>query len=677
MAFNFIETFTIEMPKFTESNFNFAESFDNKQGLIIEVAAIHEGLTANYNNYSAIELEKALQSWVEPYPKPIILNHDINSEPIGRVMAARMDKEEDGSSYVRLQIAVTDPVAAQKIADKRYMTGSVGGRAGKAVCSISGDDLAAEGEGGKPNIAKFKRGKVYKGKMAFVDMQDISFKEYSFVNQPADQRSGVRGSKPVDDKAPVADSENWIARSSAFVLHMDDDDIVSINENESMFKNMKKKESRPVYLQIKGAFLSAMAVQESENVNNERASLLSNEDSIESKSEENVKMDDAVNEDILVVAKELSEDLSTIANASAKEEMMAEEAPEVEETQSAILEAEDMSIATALQNVLNNTVVFYYAAHRAHWNIEGEDFQEYHELFSNIYEDAIAAVDPIAESIRKLQSFPATLTESVMNSSFKDDSTITEALGLAQGILEKNTIVNASVLHAFTMATAANEQGIANLLAERDDQHKKWAWQLRSSLKLDAVDAAEEAWRETNKSTEVTEAAEEQKEEVVVVDSVKAEISEENKEAEEAKTELTGEEAAPEQDVDGSVNKLQALEEENNKLRSALHRTLVERVVDAKIAIGIENYDAREALIADHIKRTASSLADSLRDLAGMPATSKVKGILPEINSEIEAAKGETGVVTLDGVDEEKEEVVESTPFEQIFVDALMGRRKL
>jgi hypothetical protein len=83
-------------------------------------------MTANYNNYSAIELEKALQSWVEPYPKPIILNHDLNTEPIGRVMAAKMDQEQDGNKFVRLQIAITDPVAAQKIMDKRYLTGSVG-----------------------------------------------------------------------------------------------------------------------------------------------------------------------------------------------------------------------------------------------------------------------------------------------------------------------------------------------------------------------------------------------------------------------------------------------------------------------------------------------------------------------------------------------------------------------
>jgi len=322
-----------------------------------------------------------------------------------------------------------------------------------------------------------------------------------------------------------------------------------------------------------------MAVQESENVNNERDSLLSNEDSIESKSEENVKMDDAVNEDILAVAKELSEDLSTMANASVKEEVVAEEVKQDEQSEPA--KAEEAPAETA----------------------------------------------------------PEVATEETADSE----------------IVAKNPELVSTLKQALDLANQIKDQELVDVL----------------TAKLAAVEACEEI----NGSTEVTETAEEQGKEIVV-DSVNAETSEENKEAEEAKTELTGEQAAPEQDVDDSNKKIQALEEENNKLRSALHRTLVERVVDAKIAIGIENYDAREALVADHIKRTASSLADSLRDLAGMPAASKAKGTLPEINSEIEAAKGETGVITLDGVDEE-EEVEESTPFEDIFVDALMGRRKL
>lgn len=33
-------------------------------------------------------------------------------------------------------------------------------------------------------------------------------------------------------------------------------------------------------------------------------------------------------------------------------------------------------------------------------------------------------------------------------------------------------------------ATDANEQGIANFLAERDDMHKKWRWQLEATTKV-------------------------------------------------------------------------------------------------------------------------------------------------------------------------------------------------
>ena len=623
-----------------------------------------------------------MQSWVEPYPKPIILNHDLNSEPIGRVMAARMDKEEDGSSFVRLQIAITDPVAVQKVMDKRYLTGSVGGRAGKAVCSISGDDLANLDESGKPKMARFKRGQVYKGKLAFIDMQDISFKEYSFVNQPADSKSSVRAvATPGSNAIATSDSE-WVARSSAFVLSMDKEDIFSVEENESLFANLKSKESRPLYLHLKGAFLSAMAIQESENYISTNDPLLSDENDNKDVHEENLTMNENVKDnDILATVEELSQDLSALSNTNVEESQDPEttetpeaEAEEVEESEKVIQEAEGNSLATALQKVLNETIVFYFAAHRAHWNVEGEDFTEYHELFSNIYEDAIGSVDRLAENMRKIQAFPGTLTEAVMNSSFKDDMTITEALGLASGILEKNNAVNASVMAAFAAANAANEQGVANFLAERDDQHKKWAWQLRSSLKMDAQDAEESAWREENKSTEIVEKAEVPTEEVV--DSADPAIKEETQAIEESNTNLTDEKVVSEQDVDDATKKLQELEEENKKLKSAMHRTLVERVVDTKIATGIESHELREELIGEHLTRSATSLADSLRDLAKLPMAKSVKGTMPEINSELTVIEGEDNVYTLDKQEELVQEDEVKTP-EQLFVDALMGRRKL
>jgi len=492
------------------------------------------GLTANYNNYSSKALEEALQSWVEPYPKPIILNHDLNSEPIGRVMAARMDKETDGSSFVRLQIAITDPVAIEKVMDKRYLTGSVGGRANKAICSISGQDLAAEGEGGRPVIPKYRRGQVYKGKLAYVDMQDISFKEYSFVNQPADSKSGIRAKKTVDGEIKVEDSNNdWIAKSSAFILSMDEEDIYSVQEHKSILNGLKTKESKPLYLQLKGSFLTAMAVQESENYKYNNPPLLSIQDMKDSvESQENQTMENVEKqEDILAVAEELSNSLSSIASASSEEITK----PTEEEPKQEVVEA---------------------------------------------------AVEEQPASTQEIS---------------KDNS------------------------------------------EKADEQQEK------------AVDSGE------------AEKSEETPEDVQAEPQEKAE--EENS--------LNGEkEVATESEDSEMLAKVKALEEENTKLKKALHNTLVERVVDAKIAVGIESVDNREKAIEEHASRTASSLADSLRDLARFPQTKQVRGEMPEISSETEVVEGESNAITVDNEETEIKADPKDTA-EQLFVDALMGRRKL
>lgn len=645
------------------------------------------GLTANYNNYSALELERALQSWVEPYPKPIIMNHDLSTEPIGRVMAAKMDKEEDGSPFVRLQIAITDPVAAQKVLDKRYLTGSVGGRAGKAICSISGEDLAQESADGRPKPVRYKRGQVYKGKLAYVDMQDISFKEYSFVNLPADGKSSVRNTQVIADGKKVASSEDWVAKSSAFVLHMNEEDIFSVEENESILKNMKKKESRPLYLQLKGSFLTALAIQESETENNNPNSLLSSEDVEKANiQQENSNMNEKVkDEDILAALEVLSGNSSEIPSATEEiEEETSEETVEetveesAEEASEAEIKAEEQTAAeaaAAVQKVLNEMIVLGFAAQRAHWNIVGVDFQEYHSLFGAIYEDVFDAIDAVAEEIRKMDVMVANLTNMVMSAGFKDDSDSSDARELAQDVLNKNMMLNETVLAAFAAATSANAQGTADLMAARDGMHKKWSWQLKSSLGMEAGEPAEESSNmENNRSEEVEEAKEEPTEEVV--DSQESATTEENQEVEVSKADLTDETVVSEQDAEEATSKFQILEEENEKLKKALHRVLVERVVDAKIEAGLESYEDRDRLISEHSTRTAASLADSLRDAEKLPAKKAHAHTMPEISMESEVVTTENDERVI-SEDEETVSENKETSVEQVFVDALMGRRKL
>ena len=49
-------------------------------------------------------------------------------------------------------------------------------------------------------------------------------------------------------------------------------------------------------------------------------------------------------------------------------------------------------------------------------------------------------------------------------------------------LLAANEMIVVTINRAFSIANAANEQGIADFLASRDDMHKKWSWQLRASM---------------------------------------------------------------------------------------------------------------------------------------------------------------------------------------------------
>ena len=190
--------------------------------------------------------------------------------------------------------------------------------------------------------------------------------------------------------------------------------------------------------------------------------------------------------------------------------------------------------------------------------------------------------------------------------------------------------------------------------------------------------ASEESESKENGSKALPEEAEEIGNQEV--DSANSSEAEEDQGKETAGADLTDTNVVSEQDAIAKA-RIQSLEEENKKLKSALHRTLIERVVDTRIGLGFELSDDREKLIEEYSTRTASSLADSLRDLAKTPSKfgKRIGEMLnmPTIASEAEVSVKEENVLT---IDMEEEPIKASDPkesFEQILVDALMGRRKL
>ena len=137
-----------------------------------------------------------------------------------------------------------------------------------------------------------------------------------------------------------------------------------------------------------------------------------------------------------------------------------------------------------LTELLADVVSFYFRAHGAHWNVRGADFSEYHKLFLKIYEDVYESIDPIAENLRKLGSLaPFTLGSFLALRSIDDAPTILQdPIALASDLLATNDMILDELSDAFDCATAYNQQGVANFLAGRIDQHQFWKWQLTASL---------------------------------------------------------------------------------------------------------------------------------------------------------------------------------------------------
>ena len=142
------------------------------------------------------------------------------------------------------------------------------------------------------------------------------------------------------------------------------------------------------------------------------------------------------------------------------------------------------ALTNDLKTFLADAVTMYFVAHGYHWNVEGSDFSQYHSLFADIYEDVYSSIDPIAEDLRKLDEYaPFTLSKFIDLRTVESVEVAPNPKAMAKALLKVNEGVLVTIGKAFASATKANEQGIANFLAEREDMHKKWHWQLTASTK--------------------------------------------------------------------------------------------------------------------------------------------------------------------------------------------------
>jgi starvation-inducible DNA-binding protein len=139
-----------------------------------------------------------------------------------------------------------------------------------------------------------------------------------------------------------------------------------------------------------------------------------------------------------------------------------------------------------IKGLLADNITLSFKSHGYHWNVEGDDFVQFHDFFGKIYDSYNDATDTYAEWLRMLNQYsPYRLVD------FFDTSTVgePEIVGDAQLMLsdlyvsiEKHI---ADLVIAGKLATSLNEFGLANFFADRQTASQKFCWQIRASIETE------------------------------------------------------------------------------------------------------------------------------------------------------------------------------------------------
>ena len=141
-------------------------------------------------------------------------------------------------------------------------------------------------------------------------------------------------------------------------------------------------------------------------------------------------------------------------------------------------------LVRALKAAFASHYAFYLKAQNFHWNVEGDDFKQMHDLFGAIYDEVGDTVDDFAENIRKCQAYAPASFNAFNKTSIVagQDNMPRTCKEMCQELLLDSDNLAQMMANVYEKAEAAREFGLANYLADRQDAYRKHSWMLRATL---------------------------------------------------------------------------------------------------------------------------------------------------------------------------------------------------
>lgn len=140
---------------------------------------------------------------------------------------------------------------------------------------------------------------------------------------------------------------------------------------------------------------------------------------------------------------------------------------------------ETAELVEKLNKLLANYSVHYQKLRNFHWNVKGGDFFDIHEKFEVQYNEAIVAIDEIAERIRVFGQTPiSTMKQYLETSEIKESSTDLTSLEMVSEILKDYELLLEHMFDVIEVALDNGDSGTEDMMKTMVKRLEKYHWML-------------------------------------------------------------------------------------------------------------------------------------------------------------------------------------------------------
>ena len=118
-----------------------------------------------------------------------------------------------------------------------------------------------------------------------------------------------------------------------------------------------------------------------------------------------------------------------------------------------------------------------------HWNVVGDDFKQFHDLFGEQYEAMFGHIDRLTEHMRYLIIKPVpTLSRITEVSHIPEANSALDSMGMIRDLLEGHQTIINLLIQVSEEAENQKSKGTINLVDDLNEVHGKFIWMLRSFI---------------------------------------------------------------------------------------------------------------------------------------------------------------------------------------------------